>query len=137
MMALRLRVRELLRRNDGGRHRGHGQVGDRESRTGQVAAWPELRAKALARCAQLREGPLDARVVDPEVAVRSSPHPRPGRPRNESPPASELGRERLEHQLGVGLQVMDEEQARVRPELLVEELLELQRPPALIRVGRV
>src|SRR5688500_15444951 len=31
---------------------------------------------------------------------------------------------------------MDNEQARVRTELLVEELLELERPPALFRVKR-
>jgi len=135
--ALRLGVGELLGSHDGSHQCREREVGDSEPVADQVAARLDLLREAATGRAQLLEGVRGGEVVDAHVPTNALAHAREGRARHEAPRATEVRHEGVQHQVRLREQMVDRQQARVRADVLVEEVLEVARAPPLLRVGRV
>src|SRR5438270_2613419 len=119
MVALRLWIGELPRRRDRRHHRRERHVGDRQRVADQVAARSELSAKSLPGGAHALEGGRDAGVLDPEASDDDGAHTREACPRYEPAEATEVWRERSEHDVGVTHDVVKQQHAGMRTALLV------------------
>src|SRR5262245_24985948 len=131
------RIGELGWEDHGREERGGGEVGDAEAVADQVAGRPELGLETVERRERLLAAARRAGGVDLHVGVHRDPE---GREEGAvealgARPAAE--REGGGRELGLWQELIEQRAPHVRAELLVEELLERERPAALRRVGRV
>src|SRR3954454_16722824 len=137
VVALGLGVGEVARRHDGGDERGDREVGDAEAVAHEVAVRLQLAAEALAGEVHLLQRVRDALVVDAEHLPHARPHEGELGTGEREARATGARHEGPQEETGVGQGVVDHEQARIRAELLVEEVLEIERPAALLEVRGV
>ena len=137
MVALRLRVRELLGCDDGRQERRDREIGNREAAADQVAVGLQVGREALTRETRLAPRAFDARPVDSEVRCDLATHQGVHRASDQATRGVEVGREGAQEQPRVGEHVLQHQQTQIRPELLIEEVLDLERPPGVGRVGGI
>src|SRR5438876_3744818 len=117
--------------------RGGGQVGDAEAVADQIAGGPKLGLETVERREHLLATPRRTAGVDLHVGLHH--HSEGGEEgavealRDRPVPQREGG----SRELGLRQELVEERAPHVRAELLVEEVLELERPAAIGRVGRV
>src|SRR5438876_11291068 len=130
-------IGELGREYHWREERGGGQVGDAEAVADQIAGGPKLGLETVERREHLLVTPRRAAGVDLHVGLHH--HSEGGEEgavealRDRPVPQREGG----SRELGLRQELVEERAPHVRAELLVEEVLELERPAAVGRVGRV
>src|SRR5438046_7337009 len=130
-------IGELGREYHWREERGGGQVGDAEAVADQIAGGPKLGLETVERREHLLATPRRAAGVDLHVGLHH--HSEGGEEgavealRDRPVPQREGG----SRELGLRQELVEERAPHVRAELLVEEVLELERPAAVGRVGRV
>src|SRR5438876_6418096 len=130
-------IGELGREYHWREERGGGQFGDAEAVADQIAGGPKLGLETVERREHLLATPRRAAGVDLHVGLHH--HSEGGEEgavealRDRPVPQREGG----SRELGLRQELVEERAPHVRAELLVEEVLALERPAAVGRVGRV
>src|SRR5437588_11507387 len=126
MATLRLRVLKLLRSDQRRHQRRQREVRNGEAVADQVVARSSLAAEALAYCAKLLVRFGDAALVELEVGYHSPPHPGERGSRKQPSWTFQIWGKRPQGETGVRENVVEEQPPRVRPQLRVVGILELQ-----------
>src|SRR5439155_4896159 len=134
----RWRIGELGGQEDHGREeRGGGQVGDAEALADQVAGGLELGLEAVERREHLLAAARRACIVDLHVSPHHDPEGGEEGAVEATSARPEAEREGGRRELGLRQELVEERAPHVRAELLVEEVLERERPAARGVVGRI